>query len=87
MTEADFEDGNAQYSTDYDATDRASERDPDKCRKVTRRCSVTKFSLEDAAGKNSGSAEAAMMQNLHAAEMLQRFRNGEVEHPQAIAKA
>jgi hypothetical protein len=44
-------------------------------RGLQRRCSVTKFSLEEA-GKIAGTAEAEMVQQLHAAEVMQNFRNG-----------
>lgn len=45
-----------------------------KARRPRRRCSVTKYSLQETAEK--GSAEAEMVKNLHAAEMLQKFRQG-----------
>jgi hypothetical protein len=44
-------------------------------RGLNRRGSVTKFSLEEA-GKIAGTPEAEMVQQLHAAEMMQNFRNG-----------
>lgn len=43
-------------------------------RRPRRRCSVTKYSLEETA--QAGSAEAEMVKNLHAAEMMQKFRQG-----------
>lgn len=45
-----------------------------KARRPRRRCSVTKYSLEETA--QAGSAEAEMVKNLHAAEMMQKFRQG-----------
>jgi hypothetical protein len=50
------------------------EKPEPKARRPRRRCSVTKYSLEESA--QSGSPEAEMVKNLHAAEMLQKFRQG-----------
>ena len=66
--------GNAQPdNTDYGYGD--SEPAPPKTRRPKRRCSVTKYSLEES-GQKAGTPEAEMVQQLHAAEMLQHFRNG-----------
>jgi hypothetical protein len=46
-----------------------------KSRRPKRRCSVTKYSLV-ATAQTEGAPEAEMVKQLHAAEMLQHFRNG-----------
>ncbi len=64
-------------NTDYgygDSEPAESVKEEPKTRRPRRRCSVTKYSLEETA--EDGSAEAEMVKNLHAAEMLQKFRQG-----------
>ena len=53
---------------------------PPKSRRPRRRCSVTKFSLEEAS-KTGGSQEAEMLQQLNSAQMIQNFRNAGARAP------
>lgn len=75
--------GYGDTPTDYDAPaqdygyeqeDVVAEEIAPKRRTPKRRCSVTKYSLVSAA--ENGGAEAEMVKNLNAAEMLNQFRNG-----------
>lgn len=70
--------GPSNIDYDYGNSETTEPSEPAKSapkpRRPRRRCSVTKYSLEETAEK--GSAEAEMVKNLHAAEMLQKFRQG-----------
>lgn len=69
----------AAEATDYGyGDDSGAPQEPTpqpKGRRPRRRCSVTKYSLEEAS-KDSGTPEAEMVQQLNAAQMMQHFRNG-----------
>ena len=83
----DYGYGDSAPATDYGYGDAAPEQDygygdssptpappaPTK-RRPRRRCSVTKYSLEEAS-KNGGAAETEMVQELNAAQMIQNFRS------------
>lgn len=71
---ADYGYGDAAPSEDYGYGDAAPEEVAPKRVAPKRRCSVTKYSLVSAA--ENGGAEAEMVKNLNAAEMLNQFRNG-----------
>ena len=74
----DYGYGDAQPDMDYgygDTSPPPAQEPINRRRHLTRRCSVTKFSLEEAS-KNEGSPEAEMVQSLNAAERLQQFRRG-----------
>lgn len=70
------EDTPKEPSTDYGYGDEAAPAPKPSARRMTkRRCSVTKYSLETAA-ENAGSPEAEMVQQLHAANIVQQLRQG-----------
>lgn len=70
----DYGYGDQAAAEDYGYGDAVPEEVAPKRRTPKRRCSVTKYSLVSAA--ENGGAEAEMVKNLNAAEMLNQFRNG-----------